>query len=89
MVHDNGRNPFDFGSQGQRSRSIFPPARESHAFRCLVWLPFVFEFALIHINDYRHYTLLFINIDQISSTATFLCDPDLDYFCSRSLYNFG
>ena len=30
-----------------------------------------------------------IDLDQISLTATFLCDPDLDFFCSRSLNNFG
>ena len=28
---------------------------------------------------------MFIDLDQISSTATFLCDPDLDFFCSRLL----
>ena len=27
---------------------------------------------------------MFIDLDQISSTATFLCDPDLDFSCSRS-----
>ena len=32
---------------------------------------------------------MFIDLDQISSTATFLCDPDLDFFHSRSLNNFG
>ena len=89
---------------------------------------FVFKFALIHIYDYRHYTLhvyrpwsdlfncnlsvwpwpvqghliflvnlcikvclmfmnidlmlcMFIDLDQISWTATFLFDPDLDFFC--------
>ena len=29
-----------------------------------------------------------IDLDDISLTATFLCDPDLDFFCSRSLNNF-
>ena len=28
---------------------------------------------------------MFIDLDQISSTATFPCDPDLDFLCSRSL----
>ena len=28
---------------------------------------------------------MFIDLDQSSSTATFLCDPDLDFSCSRSL----
>ena len=32
---------------------------------------------------------MFIDLDQIVSTATFLCDPDLDLFCSRSLNDFG
>ena len=32
---------------------------------------------------------MFIDLDQISSTATFLCDPDLDFFHSRSINNFG
>ena len=31
---------------------------------------------------------MFIDLDQISSTATFLCDPDLDFFCSRLLNKF-
>ena len=46
-------------------------------------------FYLIHINDYRHYICIFIDLDQMSSTATFVCDPDLDFFYSRSLNNFG
>ena len=28
---------------------------------------------------------MFIDLDQIFSTATFLCDPDLAYSCARSL----
>ena len=31
---------------------------------------------------------MFIDLYQISSTATFLCDPDLDFTCSRSLNKF-
>ena len=31
---------------------------------------------------------MFIDLDQISSTATFLCDPDLHCSCSRSLNKF-
>ena len=31
---------------------------------------------------------MFIDLDQISSIATFLCDPDLDFFCSRLLNKF-
>ena len=30
-----------------------------------------------------------IDLDEISLTATFPCDPGLDFFCSRSLNNFG
>ena len=30
-----------------------------------------------------------IDLGEISLTATFSCDPDLDFFCSRSLNNFG
>ena len=37
------------------------------------------------INDTTSILGLFIDLDQISSTATFLCDPDLDFSCSRSL----
>ena len=29
-----------------------------------------------------------IDLDEISLTATFPFDPDLDFFCSRSLNNF-
>ena len=32
---------------------------------------------------------MFIDLDQIALTATFLCDPDHDFFHSRSLNNFG
>ena len=32
---------------------------------------------------------MFMDLDQMSSTAIFLCDPDLDFFCSRSLNDFG
>ena len=31
---------------------------------------------------------MIIDLDQISSTATCLCDPDLDFSCSRSLHIF-
>ena len=31
---------------------------------------------------------MFLDLDQISSTATFICDPDLDFSCSRSLNKF-
>ena len=30
-----------------------------------------------------------IDLDEISLTVTFPCDPDLDFFCSRSRNNFG
>ena len=30
-----------------------------------------------------------IDLDEISLTATFPCDPDLDFSCSRPLNNFG
>ena len=32
---------------------------------------------------------MFIDLDQISSAAIVLCDPDLDFFYSKSLNNFG
>ena len=32
---------------------------------------------------------MFIDLDQISSSATFPYDPDHDFFCSRSLNDFG
>ena len=30
-----------------------------------------------------------IDLDEFSLSVTFPCDPDLDFFCSRSLNNFG
>ena len=36
VVNDERRNPIDFWSRGQRSRSTWPPARGCHALRCLV-----------------------------------------------------
>ena len=30
-----------------------------------------------------------IDLDEISLTAIFPCDPDLDFFCSKSHNNFG
>ena len=53
--------------------------------------PFAFKFALIHKNDYRHYTLhvYILRSIQISLTETFLCDPDLEFYYWRSFNILG
>ena len=53
------------------------------------WLTSAFKFVLCHINQNRLDTLHGIDLDEISLTTTFPCDPDLDFFSSKSLNNFG
>ena len=62
-------------------------------FRVTLTLPFpvqgnlMFLVNLLMTRDVIH--CMFVDLHQISSTATFLCDPDLDFSCSRSLNIFG
>ena len=71
-------------------------------FHCDPHLDFFCSRSLINFGQPLHLSLLsfilmitdiilcmFIEVDQISSGATFLYNSDLDFFCSRSLNNFG
>ena len=49
------------------------------------WLTSAFKFVLGRILT----PCMGIDLGEISWTATFHCDPDLHFFCSRSLNNFG
>ena len=49
------------------------------------WLFFAFKFVLSHIIEYRLDTgNMWVYLDEISWCVTFPCDPDLDFFWSRS-----